>query len=312
MSGESPKISVVIPLYNKRTTIERAVRSVLAQSVRPHEIIIVDDGSTDGSGGIADRLAAEERLIRVIHQSNAGVSAARNRAIEEAADDYVALLDGDDAWHTGYLAEIVRLIGKYPGCGAYATGFYVCDGHRRIEGDTPRSEGIVDFFAESLHRYVLIPSAATLRRCTVLAAGGFPAGMRMGEDQYLWTKVARMSKVCFSPRPLADYSRAAENRSAAIFRAEETAFSFEDLYDPAATDGSNEYIARVALGKALVQSAKGGSAEARRTIATFGYTRRNRRALLKLKILNSLPVAWRQPLLNLYNRAAWLLARKGL
>lgn len=312
MPCDSPKISVVIPLYNKSASIALAVGSVLGQTTLPLEVIIVDDGSTDGSGDIADRLAAGSGLIRVIHQQNAGVSAARNRAIAEARGEYVALLDGDDAWHDGYLAEICRLIGKYPGCGAYSTGFYVCDGRQRVEADTPRTEGVVDFFAESLRRYVLIPSAATLRRETVLAAGGFPVGMRMGEDQYLWTKMARMAKVCFSPVPLADYSRTAENRSATIFRAEDTPCSFEDLYDPDAHDDSNEYIARVALGKALVQSAKGGTAEARRAIKAFGYTRRNRRALLKLKVLNSLPVGWRQPLLNLYNRAAWILARKGL
>ena len=84
MPCDSPKISVVIPLYNKSASIARAVGSVLGQTTLPFEVIIVDDGSTDGSGDIADRLAAGSGLIRVIHQQNAGVSAARNRAIAEA------------------------------------------------------------------------------------------------------------------------------------------------------------------------------------------------------------------------------------
>ena len=304
------KISVIIPLYNKERTILRAVNSVLAQTSPPDEIIVVDDGSTDGSAAAVESIGSP--LVRLVRQSNAGVSAARNRAIAESAGEFIALLDGDDEWECGYLAEIRRLIAEYPECGIYAAGFDIFDGKRRVAGNTPDREGIVDFFAESLTRYVVIPSAATLRRSTALAAGGFPQGMRIGEDQYLWTKMARLAPVCFSPKRLAIYSRAADNRSTAIFRAEETPHSFEELYDPAADDSSNEYIARVAIGKALVQSAKGGTDEAARAIRFFGYTRLNRRALRKLRILNALPVSWRQPLLNLYNRLAWAVARKGL
>ena len=136
--------------------------------------------------------------------------------------------------------------------------------------------------------------------------------MRMGEDQYLWTKLARTSPVCFSPARLVRYSKAASNRSAAIYRPEQTRFSFEDLYEPAARDSSNEYVARAALGKALVVSAKGGTAETARAAKFFAYTRHDRRTLRKLRILNALPVRWRGPLLAAYNRLAWAIARKGM
>lgn len=304
------KISVVIPLFNKERTIRRAVESVLSQSVAPAEIIVVDDGSTDGSAAAVENIGSPS--VRLLRQSNAGVSAARNRAAAEATGEFIALLDGDDAWKENYLEEICRLIEEYPDCGIYATGFDIIDGMRSVHGNTPDTEGIIDFFTASLTEYVVIPSAATLRRSAFLDAGGFPAGMRMGEDQYLWTKMARTAPVCFSPKRLVCYSRSADNRSAAIFRAEETPYSFEDLYDASADDASNEYIARAALGKALVQSAKGGTAEAARAIGFFGYTSRNRRALCKLKFINSLPVAWRQPVLRFYNAMAWLTARKGM
>ena len=204
------------------------------------------------------------------------------------------------------------LIAAYPGCGAYATSFNVDDGHHLTPGDTPQTEGVVDFFTEALSHYVLIPSSTTLRREPALSLGGFPEGMRMGEDQYLWTKLARTSPVCFSPARLVRYSKAASNRSAAIYRPEQTRFSFEELYHPSSTDLSNEYIARAALGKALVVSAKGGTAEAARAAKFFAYTRHDRRTLRKLRILNALPVRWRGPLLAAYNRLAWAIARKGM
>jgi len=303
-------ITVVIPLYNKEAEIARTIRSVLAQSLPPHEIIVVDDGSTDRSAAIVENF--RHPLVRLIRQENRGVSAARNRAIGEAGTEWIALLDGDDRWEPDYLKEIVRLRQLYPGCGAYATGFRVDTGGRLTPGDNPDREGVVDFFSESLRRYVLIPSSTTLCRDLVLRLGGFPEGMRMGEDQYLWTLVARSAPVCFSPERQVVYSRSAANRSAAIYRPERCSHTLEELYDPAATDASNEYVARIALGKALVVSSHGGTAEAARTIAAFRTTRLNRRALLKVRICNALPVGWRRPLLNLYNRLAWLLVRKGL
>ena len=312
MQTTANKISVIIPLYNKRGSIARAINSALSQSPAPREIIVVDDGSTDGSGEIVEAMAIDHPSIKLIRQENRGVSAARNRAIEEAEGEFVALLDGDDIWREGYIAEICRLIERHPDCGAYATGFYIIDGDQIVKGDTPQMEGPVEFFKESQRHYVLIPSATTLNRALALQLGGFPEGMRMGEDQYLWTLIARNAKICISPEPLIDYSRSAENRSAAIFQPEQSRYSLEDLYDPTAEDLSNEYIARVALGKALVQSIKGGTDEARRVAQFFAYTRLHRRALHKLRLLNALPVRWRATTLNIYNRLAWIIAKKGL
>ena len=304
------QISVLIPLYNKASEVERTVRSVLAQSVLPLEIIIVDDGSTDASLEVVR--AIESPLIKVITQPNAGVSVARNRAIREARGEWVALLDADDRWHADYLAEQQRMIGLYPDCGAYATAFKVDDGKREVVGDTPQTEGVVDFFVESMRRYVMIPSATLLRRNLVMELGGFPEGMRMGEDQYLWTLVARRAKVAFSPKPLAIYSRAAENRSASIFKPEVTKFSLEDLYDESASVISNEYVARVALGKALVESTRGGTAQAERALKFFAYNTMSKRLERKLRLLNALPVKLRPKVMALYNWLAWAIARKGL
>ena len=303
-------ISVVIPLYNKAAEIGRAVRSVLAQTLQPREVIVVDDGSTDGGAGVVERMSSP--LVRLVRQENRGVSAARNRGIAMASGRYVALLDGDDRWQPQYLEQVWRLIARYPDCGAYAAGFMVDTDGRLTVGDTPRTEGIVDFFRESMTRYVLIPSAATLRRDLVMDVGGFPEGMRMGEDQWLWTVLARRAPVAFTPQPLAVYSRTASNRSAAIFRPECTQHSLYELYDSAADTMSNEYVARVALGKALVQSAGGDTAAAAEALRLFSYNRLSRRTAMKVRVLNALPRRVRPAVLSVYNRLAWLLARKGL
>lgn len=308
--NQASDISVIIPLYNKAASIERTLRSVVGQRVQPREIIVVDDGSTDGSAEVVERISSP--LVRLICQENRGVSAARNRAMTEASGRWVALLDGDDVWAEEYLQEVERMIAVYPDCGAYGMGFLVESDGRHTRGDVPQQEGIVDFFLHSMTRYVLIPSATTLDRALALSLGGFPEGMRMGEDQYLWTKIARTSKVAFSPKPVAIYSRTAENRSAATFRAEQTAYSLEDLYDVEATAISNEYVAHVALGKALVESVSGGTAEAQRALEFFSYNTMSHRIERKVRVFNALPRAWRGTLYRLYNWLAWAIARRGL
>lgn len=90
------RISVIIPVYNMEQYIEKSVRSVIDQTWRDLELIVVDDGSTDATGEILRRLAAQDARIRVIHQENGGVSAARNTGLAEASGEYVAWLDGDD------------------------------------------------------------------------------------------------------------------------------------------------------------------------------------------------------------------------
>ena len=116
-------ISVIIPLYNKEREIAGTLRSVLAQTRQPDEIVIVDDGSTDRSAEIVRSIASP--LVRLVPQPNAGECAARNRAIAEARGEYIALLDADDEWEPGFLAEIESMIGEFPGCGLYCTGFSV-------------------------------------------------------------------------------------------------------------------------------------------------------------------------------------------
>ena len=313
---ESERISVVMPLYNKEAEVERALRSVVEQSLSPREIIVVDDGSTDASRAIVERIIAEhpEAGIRLITQPNGGVSAARNRGIAEATGDYIALLDADDMWLTGYIAEVCRLMEYYPEADAYSTAFDIVSGSERVAASTPTTEGYINIAEEALQRrYPIIPSTATLRRETVLRAGGFPEGMRIGEDQWLWVRMMHEgARFCFSPMSLVRYSRTASNRSASIYRAEQSTHSLEELYQPSGDATLNEYIARIALGKAITQSVRGGTEDARHAAEVFAYTTRSRRQLCRLRILNALPKALRPMADGLYSLLAWTISRKGL
>ena len=306
-----PTFSVIIPLYNKECEIEGTIRSVLSQTRLPDEIVVVDDGSTDRSAGIVQRI--DSPLIRLVAQPNAGECAARNRAIAEARGEYLALIDADDEWEPGFLAEIEAMIGEFPGCGLYCTGFSVVADDGLFPAPGLERRGVVDnFFRDSAHRYIAIPSASCIPREVIDTVGGFPEGMKMAGDLYMWIKIARRYRVCYSPERLARYSKVASNRSATSYTPERTAYSFEELYDPAAPEEEREFIARAALGKALLPCVKGGTEEARRAARVFGWTKVYRRTLRKVRLLNRLPVRWRGPLLDLYNAIAWRLARKGL
>ncbi len=111
-------VSVVIPLYNARDVIGETIETVLAQLWRDHDIVVVDDGSTDGSGEIARAFGCPVRYIR---QENRGVAAARNRGVAESQGDCVALLDHDDLWNPAKMAKQVSVLEARPEVGMAIT-----------------------------------------------------------------------------------------------------------------------------------------------------------------------------------------------
>lgn len=313
----NPRITAAIPLYNKEAEIAATLHSVLRQSYTPVELLIINDGSTDGSLKVVQNVLKEIGKpafeIRIIDQSNSGVSVARNRALAEAAGDYVAFLDGDDTWEVNYLAEIARIIEKYPFCGAYSTAFDIVSNGKKYVNKMPKKEGVIeDFFRSAMSVFICQPSATVIPKKVVEHIGGFPEGMKIGEDLYMWIKIASAYSVCFSPERLVNYNRTASNRSVKSYKPENTAYSFEDFYRAEeGTSFRNEYIARCAIGKAITLSAKGDTEFGKRTERFFSYTTLYRRGWHKLRVLNRLPVFIRPAAHNFYNRMAWLIAKKG-
>lgn len=203
--------SVIIPLYNKADFIQAALQSVLDQRHQDFEVIVVDDGSTDDG---PQRVAAiGDSRLRLLRQSNMGVSAARNRGVREATGDYVAFLDADDYWTPGYLSAIVEMIGQFPECGMYATHWYRFneDKYRQV----PKLWGIragvhpqrIDRFFEIWSHgnffctdSVVIP-VRILRDCGIR----FPEGEQRGEDQEVWFRIAERWSIAYLAQPLVGY-----------------------------------------------------------------------------------------------------------
>ena len=204
--------SVVIPLYNKERQIAGTLRSVFAQTFADYEIIVVDDGSTDGSAAVVESL--HDHRIRLIRQANAGVSAARNLGIAEARGEYIALLDADDEWRPEYLATIAVLIRKYPQCDVFATNYSHVDSNGKtfptilrklpFDGD----DGILYNYFEvaSVSSPPICSICITARKEAFQSVGGFPLGIKSGEDLLTWARLAARYKIAYSKKQLAVFN----------------------------------------------------------------------------------------------------------
>ena len=208
--------TVVIPLFEKGPYVRRALESVCAQTVPAAEIIVVNDGSTDGGDEVVRAFVppAGGPRVRVIDQPNRGVSSARNAGIAAASQPYVAFLDADDRWAPEFLARMGDLIERCPGAMLYGAGFTTTrDGRElrrygvvraEIEGGDPRG-GRVDFFRGLAREPVVSASSMVVPKAAVEPVGGFAEGVTHGEDFLVWAKLALAGPVVLTPEPLADY-----------------------------------------------------------------------------------------------------------
>ena len=211
------RFSVVIPLFNKQDSIARAVKSVLGQTYQDFELIVVDDGSTDNSLAVLN--GNTDYRLNIISQENQGVSAARNRGVAESDSSYICFLDADDEWHPEFLSEINKLVQESLDCSLYCTVFNEVD-KKGIEiiysTHVPeKKNGVIDnFYCEYRESSRLIHSSSVcVNKKYFLKAGGFPEGIRYGEDIYLWLILADMGNVSVSYRRLSTIYRDAENRA---------------------------------------------------------------------------------------------------
>ena len=209
------KFSVIIPLYNKAPYIRKALESVFAQTYTDYELIIVDDGSTDGSAEIAEsflqdpasRLSPLTSRLRLLKQPNQGVSAARNNGVAQAHGDYITFLDADDWWEPTYLERMAQLIKDYPDAGLYACNYvYYKPGKTHVALNIPT--GYINY-PKTYYESDAMPvwtGAAMIPRKVYDEMGGFPIGIKLGEDFLLWAKIALHYPVVFSNEPLAWYN----------------------------------------------------------------------------------------------------------
>ena len=217
-------ISVVIPLYNKQRQIADTLRSVLWQSFRDFEIVVVNDGSSDGSMAAAE--AVHDARIRIIHQENAGVSAARNRGIAESRYELIAFLDADDHWMPDYLQTQYELIQKYPECSVWACDYEFVHSDGSVHPTCIRKlpfageDGILSNYFEvaSCSHPPICSISIVVRKCALQAIGGFPVGIQWGEDLLTWARLAFSYQLAYSRRVLASYSFAPTDAAARLPR----------------------------------------------------------------------------------------------
>ena len=213
---KSKKFSVVIPLYNKDSHIVSTLHSVLEQSFSEFEVIIVNDGSTDAS--LQQARSVLDSRIKIIEQKNQGVSVARNRGVQEASGDYIAFLDADDHWYPWHLEELNSLIESYPGCGIYSVAHEILREGKTYHPAQFCSSGftgvIEDFFNAFSKSLALVNSTtACLPRDLLMSMGGFPEGIKKGEDVYVWLKASIEKNLVYSDRVCARYNQDAQCRS---------------------------------------------------------------------------------------------------
>ena len=207
-----PRISVIIPLFNKEPFVARALRSVLAQTFTDFELIVVDDGSMDDGARVVEQF--EDSRIRLVRQDNAGPGSARNRGLAEARGELIACLDADDEWLPEFLSESVRSLDEEPKAAALTSGYIEYPAgisraqmwhERGLRAGLTRLSPFTDpKVAIALLAY-MTPCTTVVRADVVRKLGGFYERDRCayGEDAHLWLKLLFNEGVNVNLKPLA-------------------------------------------------------------------------------------------------------------
>ena len=193
------KISVIIPTYNRRHTLERAIDSVLSQTFKPFEIIIVDDGSEDGTRNWVQEAYPS---IKYIYQSNNGVSSARNKGIRSSRGSWIALLDSDDEWMPEKLEDQVIFINENPGSlFCHTNEIWIRNGVRVNQMKKHKKYG-GDIFKYCLDMCRISPSSSLVKKEVFEDVGLFDESLTVCEDYDLWLRITANYTILFLDRPL--------------------------------------------------------------------------------------------------------------
>lgn len=211
-ASTDPRVSVIIPAYNAETFIAATLRSASAQTVTSLEIIVVDDGSTDGTASIVER--HDDARLRYVRQDNSGVSAARNAGLALARGDFVSFLDADDVLSPDAFERLLTAFDQTPeAVFAYGEGLSFSGETPDIANAAPQRPPIAarpegDALAGFLVANPVRTSTAMARRHATQNTSGFPTHLRLGEDWAYWCELASLGPVIYVPgRPLVAYRR---------------------------------------------------------------------------------------------------------
>ena len=222
------QISIIVPAYNAEKYLATTLDSVLAQTFSAWELLIINDGSVDGTAAIAGGYAASDPRVRLISQTNSGVSAARNYGfhLSCASTEFVIFLDADDVWEPGALALLLAVLNAHPEApAAYGLARYVgkagepiepgvCEGHQQFRLGLEHGRVIVwppdrptTFAVEAVMERVMTCGTVLIRRSAFQKAGLFDPNLRMWEDWDYWLRLSRVGGLIFTDTLVLGYRR---------------------------------------------------------------------------------------------------------
>jgi glycosyltransferase involved in cell wall biosynthesis len=215
----NPKVSVVIPTYNRAAKVQNAIQSVLNQTFSDLEVIVVDDGSSDETGRILGETYGDR--IRYCFQRNQGASVARNRGIEEARGEWIAFLDSDDIWEKDKLECQLKTLEQFsPQCGACYTDvqffnypesrtmFQLAEENYRHEGTTGMNPDVLRLLVRPGGGGMVVCLSSLLARADGLKkTGGFDPKLLFSQDSELMFRLATVTGFCYVNRPLVLFDR---------------------------------------------------------------------------------------------------------
>jgi glycosyltransferase involved in cell wall biosynthesis len=220
----APLVSVIVPAFNAQAFVGRTLASLRAQTFADFEAIVVDDGSTDGTAAIVHHAAQADPRIRLVRQANAGVAAARNRALAEARGRYVANLDADDLWRPQFLEKTVEALAR-AGEGAvfaFARTLWIDEHDRLLPQMDMRLPRVIDYRELLTRNPVGNGSAMLMRASIVRAIGGYDAGLVADfgptEDWQLLLQLSWCGAVAAVDEPLVLYRIVPQSSSHALER----------------------------------------------------------------------------------------------
>ena len=193
------KISVIIPTYNRLDSLKRSVDSVLNQDCAIDELIVVDDGSTDDT---SHYIRYNFPQIKLIQQTNQGVSAARNVGIKQSSYDWIALLDSDDSWHRNKISTIKEHHAQQPDIDLIHSDEIWIRNHVRVNAMKKHQKTGGNIFLQCLPLCVISPSAVVLKRLLIESVGYFDESLPACEDYDLWLKICCQHSVHYIDQPL--------------------------------------------------------------------------------------------------------------
>ncbi len=215
MSKKIPKVTVIIPCYNREKFVRETIDSALSQDYGNIEVVAVDDGSTDGTPGILKSYGSRIRVLEHPGRANKGQSSAINLAMRSANGEYVAILDSDDVWEKEKIGKQVRFLEENRDCGlVYVNGFAMDEKGKRLyrlfkpgHAETNNPERLL------LDCYMFVPSCSLVRRSAFETAGEFDEGLRSAQDHDMALRLAEITRFGYMDEALWYYRRHPDTQS---------------------------------------------------------------------------------------------------